>query len=43
MSITKFNMWLDEVNEKRKEHWDKNFFVYFFKNAIVISTPDNLK
>lgn len=25
MSITKFNMWLDEVNQKRKQYWDKNY------------------
>ena len=23
--MSKFEMWLDKVNEKRKEHWDKNF------------------
>mgnify|MGYP006001208145 FL=1 len=23
--MSKFEMWLDEVNQKRKEHWDKNY------------------
>ena len=23
--MTKFEKWLDEVNQKRKEYWDKNF------------------
>jgi hypothetical protein len=22
---TKFDLWLEKVNEERKEHWDKNF------------------
>ena len=25
MANTKFEMWLDEVNQKRKEYWEKNF------------------
>ena len=25
MGNTKFNMWLDKVNQQRKEHWDKNY------------------
>tara|TARA_B110000285_G_C14519864_1_gene336109 strand:+ start:136 stop:441 length:306 start_codon:yes stop_codon:yes gene_type:complete len=23
--MSKFEMWLDSVNQKRKEHWDKNY------------------
>jgi|SRR6056300_1673325 hypothetical protein len=23
--MSKFEIWLDDVNEKRKEHWDKNY------------------
>lgn len=25
MSNTKFNMWLDEVNQKRKTYWENNY------------------
>ena len=25
MAVTQFETWLDKVNKKRKEHWDKEY------------------
>ena len=35
--MSKFEMWLDEVNQKRKEHWDK------FKNSIIVTNVEGTK
>ena len=38
--MSKFEMWLDKVNKKRKEHWDKE---YSYKPYIPLSVSKGKK
>tara|TARA_Y100000389_G_scaffold98600_1_gene95269 strand:- start:3457 stop:3771 length:315 start_codon:yes stop_codon:yes gene_type:complete len=40
MQNTKFQMWLDEVNQQRKEYWDKN---YSYKEYTPLTVKKGIK